>query len=208
MGVTEPYRYEQELVAAGLGPVAGADEAGRGACAGPLVAAAVVLDSDNPIDGLNDSKKLSRSRREALFARIQQQATAVSVAYVSPQECDQLGMHQADLQGLRRAIAKLEVDLGFALTDGFEVPGLGVPSLSLWKGDQAVACVSAASIVAKVTRDSLMVELDQQYPGYGLAKHMGYCTKEHQEALLRLGPSPIHRWCFDPVARAAKVEPR
>ena len=199
------YGYERALVRAGLGPVAGADEAGRGACAGPLVAAAVILDPERPIAGLDDSKALAEATRERLHDLILRRAVAVAVAIVEADECDRLGMHQADLQGLRRAVGRLDVAPNFVLTDGFAVDGLGVPGLAVWKGDKVAACVSAASIVAKVTRDRIMVAHDATYPSYGFAIHKGYCTSLHQAALDEHGPSEIHRWCFDNVARTARV---
>lgn len=197
------YGYERALARAGLGPVAGADEAGRGACAGPLVAAAAILDPARPIQGLDDSKALTRAARERLFEVIQRRAVAIAVAIVEPEECDSLGMHHADLHGLRRAVGRLSVAPGFVITDGFAVDGLGVPGLAMWKGDKVSACVSAASIVAKVTRDAIMTEANDVYPGYGFDIHKGYCTRSHQLALDQLGPTPIHRWCFDNVASLA-----
>ncbi len=199
------YGYERALTRAGLGPVAGVDEAGRGACAGPLVAGAVVLDPERPIKGLDDSKALSAARREELFDVIHARALGVAVAVVGPEECDRLGMHQANLQALRRAVWRLGSRPSFVLTDGFAVDGLGVPGLAMWKGDKVAACVSAASIVAKVTRDRMMVAMEARYPGYDFAVHKGYCTTLHQDALDRLGPCGIHRWCFDNVVRAARV---
>lgn len=197
------YGYERALTRSGLGPVAGADEAGRGACAGPLVAAAAILDPLRPIPGLDDSKALSAAARERLYVQIQARAVAVAVAIVGPDECDTLGMHQADLQGLRRAVGRLDVPPNFVITDGFPVDGLGVPGVAMWKGDKVAACVSAASIVAKVTRDRIMTDLHSDFPGYGFDIHKGYCTSAHQRALNELGPSRIHRWCFDNVARLA-----
>ncbi|MHA6511376.1 ribonuclease HII [Tessaracoccus sp. Z1128] len=199
------YSYERALVRAGLGPVAGADEAGRGACAGPLVAAAVILDPDRPIAGLDDSKALTEAARDRLHDEIMRRATAVAVAIVEADECDRLGMHQADLHGLRRAVGRLDVAPNFVITDGFAVDGLGVPGLAVWKGDKVAACVSAASIVAKVTRDRIMVAHDSAFPAYHFAIHKGYCTSLHQSALDEHGPSAIHRWCFDNVARTARV---
>lgn len=205
------YGYERALVRAGLGPVAGADEAGRGASAGPLVAAAVILPPDKPIKGLDDSKALTAAARERLYEQILKKAVAVAWASVEPAECDELGMHQADLHGLRRAVGRLPVPAGFVITDGFPVDGLGVPGLAMWKGDKVSACVSAASIVAKVTRDRIMAEYQQSYPQYGFAVHKGYNTRVHQAALEEHGPSPIHRWCFENVRlsaanRSARVE--
>lgn len=199
------YGYERALNRAGLSPVAGADEAGRGACAGPLVAAAVVLDPKRPIHGLDDSKVLSVNRREQLYREIMARAVAVSTVRIEHDECDALGMHQADLHALRRAVVRLDVRPSFVLTDGFPVDGLGVPGLAIWKGDKVAACVSAASIIAKVTRDAIMTEYDAIHPDYGFAIHKGYCTAAHQAALDEHGPCAIHRWCFDNVVRAARV---
>lgn len=198
------YGYERALARAGFAPVAGADEAGRGACAGPLVAAAVILDDrkSHLIEGLNDSKLLTEPTRERLYAQIVAKSMAWSVVRVEPEECDALGMHEADLQALRRALLRLDVAPAFALTDGFPVAGLGIPGLAVWKGDQVAACVSAASIVAKVTRDRIMDDYDSRYPGYGFAAHKGYCTPEHQERLEDLGPCPIHRMRYQNVRRA------
>ena len=201
------YGYERALVRAGLGPVAGADEAGRGACAGPLVAAAVIL-KDTPggrIEGLRDSKLLTPAARERLHDQIMAKAIAVAWVAVEPGECDRLGMHQANLQALRRALLRLEVRPSFALTDGFAVDGLGLPGLGVWKGDQVAACVSAASIVAKVTRDRIMDAYHGEFPEYEFGVHKGYCTPLHQERLDQHGPSPIHRMCFDNVARTLPV---
>lgn len=203
-------RYERALARSGLSPVAGADEAGRGACAGPLVAAAVVL-SDRParrIEGLRDSKLLTARARERLFGEIMAKAEAVSWVRVEPAECDALGMHVADIQGLRRALSRLDAQPGFVLTDGFAVDGVGVPGLSMWKGDQVSACVAAASIVAKVTRDAIMTEYAREFPGFDFGGHKGYCTAAHQRELEEHGPTAIHRWCFDNVVRAARVGPR
>lgn len=201
------YGYERALGRAGLSPVAGADEAGRGACAGPLVAAAVVLDPRKPIAGLDDSKALSPATRQRLHDEIMARAVDVATVRVEHDECDRLGMHQADLHALRRAVARLSVPPSFVLTDGFPVDGLGVPGLGIWKGDKVAACVSAASIVAKVTRDAIMTEFDATYPQYGFGVHKGYCTAAHQAALEEHGPCDIHRWCFDNVVRAARVGP-
>lgn len=198
--------YELELIRSGFSPIAGADEAGRGACAGPLVAAAVILSPDKRIDGLTDSKKLTAKRREQLHNEILEKALAVSVVEISPSECDALGMQEADLQGLRRAILRLDPQPAYALTDGFFVPGLLIPSLAVWKGDALLACISAASIIAKVYRDRLMISMDEKYPGYGFAKHKGYDTKAHQENLMALGPCEIHRFSYRNVQQALENE--
>ncbi|MDO5499598.1 MAG: ribonuclease HII [Propionibacteriaceae bacterium] len=200
------YGYERALARAGLGPVAGADEAGRGACAGPLVAAAVVL-ADSPgrrIDGLKDSKLLTPAQRERAYAEIVAKATAWSVVALSPGECDRLGMHVANIQALRRALLRLDVTPRYVLTDGFGVDGLGVPGLAVWKGDRVAACVAAASIIAKVTRDRVMVELAERWPAYRFEVHKGYCTPVHQAALDEHGPCPEHRLRFDNVVRALR----
>lgn len=199
--------FEQILHRAGLSPVAGADEAGRGACAGPLVAAAVILRVDNPIDALRDSKALSASARERLYPVIRRDALAVSTAIIEAGQCDQLGIQQANLLALRQAILGLEVEPGYVLTDGFHVDGLSSSSLGMWKADQVAACVSAASIVAKVTRDRIMDDVDSRYPGYEFSKHKGYATRLHQRLLDELGPCPQHRLSYANVAKVRRAAP-
>lgn len=203
------YGYERALKRVGLAPVAGADEAGRGACAGPLVAGAVILSDakSKQIDGLRDSKLLTAAGRERCYDQIVAKAVAWSVVAIEPGECDRLGMHVANLEALRRALLRLGVPPTYVLTDGFSVDGLGVPGLSIWKGDRVAACVAAASVVAKVTRDRMMTELDAIYPDYEFAVHKGYCTPLHQQHLDRIGPSPTHRMRFDNVARTAQQAP-
>lgn len=198
------YGYERALARAGFAAVAGADEAGRGACAGPLVAAACILPA-KAIMGLNDSKKLTPRRREQLFDEIVELAVSWSVVRVEPAECDALGMHVADLEGLRRAVLRLDPPPDFVLTDGFPVDGLGAPSLAMWKGDAVAASVAAASVLAKVTRDRIMTDYAAEFPGYDFDVHKGYCTKAHQERLDVLGPCAIHRMKWDNVARAIRV---
>ncbi|MEU0570046.1 ribonuclease HII [Nonomuraea sp. NPDC005983] len=192
------YAYERALARRGLTPIAGVDEAGRGACAGPLVVAAVVLRKQ--IDGLADSKLLSPAVRERLYARIVDTAY-VSVVTIPPEEIDARGLHRSNVSGMRRAVARLPCDPAYVLTDGFPVPGLSAPSLAVWKGDQVAACVAAASIVAKVMRDRMMVSLDAEYPSYGFADHKGYVTPGHRLALETHGPCPHHRYSFVTVAR-------
>ena len=199
--------YEQMLLAAGLGPVAGADEAGRGACAGPLVAAAVILPEDHQIVGLDDSKRLSEAKREELFPLIHEQALAVSCVILEAADCDTMGIQKANLHALRLAVEALSISPGFVITDGFAVPGLGIPSVGMWKGDQVSPWVSAASIVAKVTRDRIMVALDATYPRYEFSRHKGYATPLHQRHLDEYGPCPQHRMSYGNVARTARVEP-
>jgi ribonuclease HII len=201
------YGYERALKRAGLDPVAGADEAGRGACAGPLVAGAVILSDakSKQISGLNDSKLLSAAQRERCYAEIMEKAIAWSVVSVEPTECDALGMHVANISALRRALLRLDVAPTYVLTDGFSVDGLGVPGLAVWKGDRVAACVAAASIIAKVTRDRIMCELHEIYPQYEFSVHKGYCTPLHQERLDRYGPSATHRMRYENVSRTARV---
>jgi ribonuclease HII len=190
--------YERVLVRAGLGPVAGIDEAGRGACAGPLVVAAVAIDRLNADStaGIADSKALTARAREAAYRKIVKSALAWHVVVIEPGEIDKLGLHVCNVAGMRRALAGLAASPGYVLTDGFEVPGLAVPALAMWKGDQVAACVAAASIVAKVTRDKIMTTLHAQYPEYGFARHKGYSTPSHMAALDACGPSPVHRRSF------------
>lgn len=197
------YRYERSLRRGGFKLIAGADEAGRGACAGPLVAAAVTLRPSTHIEGLDDSKTLTARQRDRIYDQVVARALAWTVVAIEPAECDRLGMHQADLAALRRAVLRLDIAPDFVLTDGFAVDGLGAPTLGVWKGDRVAACVAAASVVAKVTRDRIMTDYHQTYPDYAFDIHKGYCTRLHQERLELHGPSAIHRWCFDNVRRAA-----
>lgn len=191
----------------GLGPVAGVDEAGRGACAGPLVVASCVLRPGDAVrlDGLTDSKLLTASARERYYELIVRRAVDRAVVVIPPTEVDRRGVHAANVDGMRRAVARLAAPPGYVLTDGFRVPGLTVPNLAVPKGDQAAACVAAASVLAKVTRDRIMVELDREWPGYGFAEHKGYCTSSHDRALSMHGPSPVHRYSFVNVGRTGAV---
>ncbi|MGC3993706.1 MAG: ribonuclease HII [Propionicimonas sp.] len=202
------YAYEASLRRGGFELIAGADEAGRGACAGPLVAGAVILRPGRrgEIRGLADSKLLTAAARERVYAEIVEKALAWAVVSVEADECDRLGMHHADLAGLRRALVRLQPAADFALTDGFSVDGLGTPSLAIWKGDRVAACVAAASVVAKVTRDRIMAGWHEELPDYAFDIHKGYCTPLHQERLEEHGPSSIHRMCFDNVRRTVKVK--
>ena len=197
------YGYERALRRVGLSPIAGVDEAGRGACAGPLVAAAVILKEGSVIHGLADSKLLTEKARERCYAQVVRKALAWSVVVIESGECDRLGMHVANVEALRRALARLEVRPTYVLTDGFPVDGLGVPGLAVWKGDQVAGCIAAASVIAKVTRDRLMTDLHDQFPEYDFAVHKGYVTREHQQALATHGPCPEHRRRFVNVRRAA-----
>ncbi|MBD8869041.1 ribonuclease HII [Nocardioides donggukensis] len=203
------YGYERALRRAGLAPVAGVDEAGRGACAGPLVAAAVILPEGRAgiVPGLADSKLLTERARERCYTQVVRRAVAWSVVVVEAEECDRLGMHVANLEALRRGVSRLDVRPGYVLTDGFAVDGLDVPGLAVWKGDRVAACIAAASVLAKVTRDRIMVGLDATYPAYGFRVHKGYVTDLHTERLAAHGPSPEHRMRFVNVRRAAGAEP-
>jgi len=198
------YAYERALVKAGLDPVAGADEAGRGACAGPLVVGACVLASGRrgAIIELADSKLLTPAARERVYARIVERAVAWSAVVIPASDVDRLGLHKANLEGMRRAVAGLGVRPAYVLTDGFPVAGVGAPGLAVWKGDRVAACIAAASVIAKVTRDRLMVAMHEEFPAYGFHEHKGYVTREHQEALLRHGPCGQHRRSFVNVRTA------
>jgi len=188
----------------GLGPVAGVDEAGRGACAGPLVVAACVLRPEHArrLEGLTDSKLLTAAAREHYYALITRWAPDRAVVVVPPAEVDRRGVHAANVEGMRRAVAALAEQPGYVLTDGFVVRGFGRPALAVPKGDQTAACVAAASVLAKVTRDRILATLDLEHPGYGFAEHKGYCTPAHDAALSTLGPSPVHRYSFVNVRSA------
>ncbi len=196
------YALEQALHRRGFAHVAGADEAGRGACAGPLVAAAAILPPGRrgEIDELADSKLLTPLARERVYAQVVKRATAYAVIVVPPQEVDARGLHVCNLAAMRRALALLTTRPEYVLTDGFPVDGLGAPGLAVWKGDRVAACVAAASVLAKVTRDRMMVELDGQYPDYGFAEHKGYITDEHTAALSKHGPCVEHRFSYVNVA--------
>ncbi len=192
--------YERALARAGLGPVAGIDEAGRGACAGPLVVAAVILDPRRVPAGLADSKALAPPAREAVYRKLVRSALAWHAVVIPAADIDELGLHVCNVAGMRRALAGLAVAPGYALTDGFPVPGLPVPALAMWQGDEVAACVAAASVIAKVTRDSIMMRLHETYPEYGFTRHKGYSTAEHMAALADHGPCPEHRRSFANVA--------
>jgi ribonuclease HII len=201
------YGYERALRRVGLDPVAGVDEAGRGACAGPLVAAAVLLPDGRrgQVPGLADSKLLTPRAREKAYDEVLHRALAWSVVVVEHDECDRLGMHVANVEALRRSLARLDVRPSYVLTDGFPVDGLEVPGLAIWKGDRVAACIAAASVIAKVTRDRIMTRLHDQYPVYDFLTHKGYITPVHTAALAEHGPCEIHRRRFVNVRRAAGV---
>jgi ribonuclease HII len=193
---------ESQLIDAGITPLAGVDEAGRGACAGPLVIASVILHDPFAEDlaAVRDSKDVSEKEREKLFELLVKKAAAISTIIVPPAEVDERGVHAANLDGMRRAVQGLSITPAYVLTDGYAIDGLGIANLAVWKGDQVAHCISAASIIAKVTRDRIMRELDTQYPYYGFAKHKGYITAAHTKALNQHGPCIEHRRSFANIA--------
>ena len=193
---------EQQLLASGITKIAGVDEAGRGPCAGPLIIASVIL-KDHQSDALSeirDSKELTPAKREKLFDVVIAESAAYSIIEVGVDEIDSLGLHKCNIEGMRRAINALQIEPEYVLTDGYAIPGLITPNLAVWKGDQVAISISAASILAKVYRDRIMIELDKNYPGYGLAGHKGYITKSHTDAIKEMGVLPIHRKSFANIA--------
>ena len=193
---------EELLRNAGISPIAGVDEAGRGPCAGPLLVAAVILKVPfaPELSEVRDSKEVSEKKRDELFELIMTIAESVSIIRVSVSDIDERGVHAANLDGMRRAVKGLAIEPAYVLTDGYAIEGLAVPNVAVWKGDQVVTAISAASIIAKVTRDREMIELDKQYPQYGFAKHKGYITAAHTAALQEHGPCPEHRTSFSNIA--------
>ena len=190
------YTFEREAFSAGYGRVCGVDEAGAGPLAGPVYAAAVILPLDLELPYLNDSKQVTPRRRDALFDAIREQAVAWSVASVSEQEIDELDILNARIRAMELAIEGLEPPADFALVDGNRMPPLGIPAELIVKGDANSASIAAASILAKVSRDRVMKEIDALYPEYQFAKHKGYGTELHREILLERGPCPVHRKTF------------
>ena len=190
------YYYERTAAEHGFECVCGIDEAGRGPLAGPVFAAAVILPKDYIIEGLNDSKKLSEKKREALFPVICEKAVAYAIASVDEKEIDATDILSARMKAMQLAIDALQIPADYALIDGNRTKDFGLPVRTIVKGDSLSASIAAASILAKVTRDRLMEEYDAQYPQYGFDVHKGYGTKRHYEALREFGPSPIHRKTF------------
>lgn len=193
---------EAKLISTGFKNIAGVDEAGRGACAGPLVIAAVIL--NNPLSKefteVRDSKELSEKKREQLFEVITANSNAYSIIVASVIEIDSGGVHKANIEGMRRAVLGLNLNPDYVLTDGYQIDGLAIPALAVWKGDQVSLSISAASILAKVTRDRIMRELDLDFPEYGFASHKGYITAKHSAALVKFGPAKVHRKSFANIA--------
>jgi ribonuclease HII len=194
-------RFEEEARAAGHVAIAGVDEVGRGALCGPVVAAAVVLGPGFDCTGIDDSKRLTPGQREALGERIRGSARAWATGLAGPDEIDRLNILQATLVAMRRAVAALVPAADALLVDALTIPGLSLPQRAIVKGDALSFSIAAASVVAKLTRDALMRELDREYPGYGLAHNMGYASEDHRDALRRRGPSLIHRRTFQGTQR-------
>ncbi|HKZ75088.1 MAG TPA: ribonuclease HII [Actinomycetota bacterium] len=199
-------RYERQLREQGFRAIAGADEAGRGALAGPLVAAAVILPENFDLDGVNDSKLLTPLQRDDAYARIVAGALAFAVCKATPSRIDRRGLHRSNLWLLRRAVCSLPVPPDYVLIDGFPVRRLPTISLAMKKGDAVTACVAAASIVAKVTRDRMMERYHRRFRAYGFDHNRGYGTREHWDVLSRLGPTPIHRLSFKGVGENGTVD--
>ncbi len=199
------YNYEDALLAQGFENIAGCDEVGRGPLAGPLVVAAVILDPKKKIVGLSDSKKLSAKKRHQLSNEIYKHAKNVACAIISVDEVDTLNVYQASKTGMYRAIEKLE-NADYVLSDAMVLDALSLPHQALIKGDNLSASIAAASIIAKVKRDALMVELAEKYPNYGFAKHKGYPTKQHLKALREHGVSAVHRKSFKPVKKLIETQ--
>jgi ribonuclease HII len=193
---------EENLLKAGLANIAGVDEAGRGACAGPLVVAAVILQDlrSEKLAKVTDSKKLTPKLRELLFDTIVKNSIAYSIIEISSSEIDEIGLQRSNIEGMRRAVNALAIKPDYVLTDGYSIPGLVTPNLAVWKGDQVALSISAASILAKVHRDRIMLDMDSQYPGYGFAEHKGYATAAHEAAMRELGVLDIHRRSYANVA--------
>jgi ribonuclease HII len=193
---------ESQLLQSGIKNIAGVDEAGRGPCAGPLVIAAVILNDplSKTFTEVQDSKQLSTEQREILFELIIANSIAHSIIEVSVEEIDTLGLHKCNIEGMRRAVNSLSISADYVLTDGYSIPGLTTPNLAVWKGDQVATTISAASILAKVYRDRIMIQLDKKYPKYGLANHKGYITAAHTAAIKEFGILPIHRKSFANIA--------
>lgn len=193
---------ESQLLQSGIKNIAGVDEAGRGPCAGPLIIAAVILNDPlaKSLGGVKDSKQLSADQREDLFELIKANSLAYSIIEISVEEIDSLGLHKCNIEGMRRAVQALNAKADYVLTDGYSIPGLSTPNLAVWKGDQVAITISAASILAKVYRDRIMIELDKKYPLYGLANHKGYITASHTAAIKEFGVLPIHRKSFANIA--------
>ena len=193
---------EETLIKSGVVKIAGVDEAGRGPCAGPLIVASVLLKDplSSNLSEIKDSKELTAKVREKLYDVIISNALAYAIIEIGVDEIDSLGLHKCNIEGMRRAVNALQITPEYVLTDGYAIPGLTTPNLAVWKGDQVAVSISAASILAKVYRDRIMIELDSEYPQYGLASHKGYITASHTAAIKQYGVLPIHRKSFANIA--------
>ena len=198
------YEFDSGFRARGFEALVGVDEAGRGPWAGPVVAAAVVLPKDTFIDGLNDSKKLSPQKRKTILEKIKQIALSYSVGIVSHTQIDEINILQATYQAMKTAIAGISIPFDLVLVDGWAIPQLNMPQQNVISGDAQSACIAAASILAKETRDAIMEQMAQEYPQYGFEKHKGYGTKQHIEALQKFGHCPIHRVSYAPIKAIIK----
>ena len=194
---------EETLIKSGVVKIAGVDEAGRGPCAGPLIVASVLLKDplSSNLSEIKDSKELTAKVREKLYDVIICNALAYAIIEIGVDEIDSLGLHKCNIEGMRRAVNALHIAPEYVLTDGYAIPGLTKPNLAVWKGDQVAVSISAASILAKVYRDRIMIELDGEYPQYGLASHKGYITASHTAAIKQYGVLPIHRKSFENIAK-------
>jgi ribonuclease HII len=206
IGLMKLYQYEQELFQKGYKFIAGCDEVGRGPLAGPVVAAAVILDPDRTIPGLNDSKQLSMKKRLELDKLIKKYAIDYAIAYIWPKEIDRINIYQASKKAMIKAIEKLVVKPEFILSDAMKLQNQTIPYQAIIKGDTLSASIAAASIIAKVSRDDYMIKIAEEYPDYGFEKHKGYPTKLHLEALKRKGVSPIHRKTYTPVRKVLQKQ--
>jgi ribonuclease HII len=193
--------YEKDLFQRGYNLIAGTDEAGRGPLAGPVVASAVILNQNIIIHGVNDSKKLTESQRERLYEEIQEKALAVGIGIVQHEIIDQINILQASLEAMKLAVSELSIHPDFLLVDGRHLPSINLPMRSIIRGDSLSASIASASIIAKVTRDRMMLEFDKQYPQYGFKNNKGYPTSEHLYAINLFGPCEIHRKSFGPVSK-------
>lgn len=191
------FRHERVLWKSEVSDVAGVDEVGMGPMAGPVVAAAVVFGRGVRIDGVHDSKQLTHDERIALDRAIRRESRSVGIGIVDPAEVDRLNVYHAGLEAMRRSVVDLRMEPGHVLVDTRTIPGIAAPQSGIVRGDSESFTIAAASIVAKVFRDTIMDELDEKYPGYGFSRNKGYCTTEHQEAVSRLGPSPVHRHSYN-----------
>ena len=197
---------EASLRSAGFRLIAGVDEAGRGAFAGPIVIAAVILDPDNPLDEVGESKRFSERKRAAIAQTIKERALAYSIIAIEAEEIDEKGLQPSNIGGMRRAVTSLTIKPDYIITDGYQVKGLEIPTIAMWRGDNVSETVGAASILAKNYRDEVMIQWGARYPEYGFAEHKGYGSTEHVAALERFGVLPLHRKSFAPIATLLKKD--